>query len=582
MLSPGGKKMSEDSSPAYNADWHMKYNRRLACFSKAASAMLYSPDGRFLLAGTTSGALKVWETSRWSSVGEVAAIRGAPSALAVSPGQRWLVVSHSTTLSVFRCQAPWQSAGTVRAPGAEETAAPWKYIAFSPSDEVDDALGKTGQDNYLAAVSRDSLCVFDYSTGWGAETKSRSRSLLRGDAPRGLCYTSCSRWIVCAFAAGYLQVWSAASLTLERTLMAHSETIHCIATSPKDSSYCPHLITCEADQKLHVWKCDNWLHEFAAHDLGCGHAGFLSCAFAAAGDTFVSVAEEVSVWRVVMAWTNQGCSCGRSCKSGRFTLVLHQRVEHVAKVDNRLVAAFCGSGNAIATSSGDGTLDLWLKTDGPPAEVLPAVIEMETPKHARQQQSGSRRPTAADDRSTSSSRRPMLPVSPELAKSALSASQVRFGSFLGRSRMASVGSSGTCQFRSPSSSNSAIRGCGLLVGLKPVSRNMRAVDPRGQGQDVLAQTSTSTRPFLRQSTSSGAMERQPAAFSGALPCGSEARVRSSSGLREAAGLPALDSAPTTTPATYNVDRQRLLQLRGGLVQRIVTDPKVITKVALQG
>jgi len=356
-------------------DWHFRYNRRLSQFAHAVSSLTFSQDGRYLVSGTGSGDVKIWDTGCWA---ETTKLRGCrkeePKCMVISPAQRWLVIAYPAVLYIFNCKPPWrleQALPALIEPATKEVS-DWCCIAFSPMAEVDHPGGCTGQDNHLATCSTEFLCVLDYSGGWGVDTPRRTRSLMQSAQPTSICYTACGWWLIAGFESGQLQIWNAFSLTLEKTLSAHTATVNGLDSSPRAANYESRLVSCGLDQTIRVWHSNGWLLEQHCHDTRCDRAGVRQCTFSSKGNWLVSVSTEMSVWRV-----------GITVK-GRMILNLHQRLGAVCGAEGLRTAAFCGLGrsnnsDAIAVGSRDGVLGLWTKYPGAPPDPVDGKDSATTP-----------------------------------------------------------------------------------------------------------------------------------------------------------------------------------------------------------
>jgi len=346
-------------------DWHFRYNRRLSQFAHAVSSLTFSQDGRYLVSGTGSGDVKIWDTGCWA---ETTKLRGCrkeePKCMVISPAQRWLVIAYPAVLYIFNCKPPWrleQALPALIEPATKEVS-DWCCIAFSPMAEVDHPGGCTGQDNHLATCSTEFLCVLDYSGGWGVDTPRRTRSLMQSAKPTSICYTACGWWLIAGFEDGQLQIWNAFSLALEKTLSAHTASVNGLDSSPRAAKYDSRLVSCGLDQTLRIWHSNGWLLEQHCHDTRCDRTGVRKCTFSALGNWLVSVSTELSVWRVGIT------------EKGRMILNLHQRLGAVCGAEGLRTAAFCGLGrsnncdDAIAVGSRDGVLGLWTKYPGVPPD----------------------------------------------------------------------------------------------------------------------------------------------------------------------------------------------------------------------
>lgn len=356
--SDGSQEVVDDDVDG-NHEWHFRYNRRLQCFSQAVASLTFSKDGNYLLSSTSSSDVKVWDAGTWS---EKARLRGChrsePRALVISPASHWLVCAYPQALQVFHCTPPFRLEKSLPAPPDPATKEPheWQCVAFSPMAEVDHPEGRVGQDNHLAAFSSAALCTIDYSSGWTNSAPSRMRSLMQCSRPNSLEYTSCGTWLICGFASGQIQIWNAFSLTMVRTLDAHPEAVTCVASSPRAAAYEARFVSCGADTSIRLWNTVGWLLEQTCIDTKAGDAGVRQVSFSASGNWLVSVAAELTVWRVCLS------------NLGDLNLQIHQRLAAVCNVEGPKSAAFCKFGDALAVGSRDGVLGIWVKHPGRPPD----------------------------------------------------------------------------------------------------------------------------------------------------------------------------------------------------------------------
>lgn len=340
-------------------EFHFRYNRRLSCFSNPVAALTFSPDGQFLVSGTSAGDAKVWDTGNWA---ERSRLKGCKKeellALEISPSQRWLVAAYASVLHIYQSHSPWRMEQAF--PALLENAAKddtrWSCVAFAPMVEVDETGGHTGSDNHMAGFSTTQLVVFDYSGGWGSETPRRTRSIMQSSRAVSLAYTADGQWLMCACESGQFQVWNAFSITLEKTISAHSECINCLKTSPKGANYDTRVVTCGVDQALRVWHSNGWILEQHLYDTRCDRSGIMHCTFSSSGEWLISIASELSVWRVCIT------------RRARMVLQLHQRLAATCGAEGLRTAAFCSTADALAVGSRDGILGLWTKTPGRPPD----------------------------------------------------------------------------------------------------------------------------------------------------------------------------------------------------------------------
>lgn len=541
-------------------EWHYRYNRRLSCFSHSVSCITFSMDGQFLVSGTGSGDVKVWDTGSWAEAARLKGLkREEPRALVISPAQRWLVAAYGSVLHIFKCSAPWkleQSLPTIVDPCTKETSE-WSCVAFSPMAEVDHPGGHTGQDNHLAAFSTAHLCVLDYSQGWGSEVMARkTRSLMQSARPTSLAYTACGWWMICGFESGQLQIWNAFSLTLEKSLCAHADTINSLAASPRAARYESRLVSCGVDQALRVWHSNGWLLEQHLHDTRCDRAGVRRCAFSCSGNWFCSVASELSIWRVCITRRN------------RMVLQLHQRLAAICGAEGLRTAAFCSHNDAIAVGSRDGVLGLWTKYAGAPTDPVESSDASSTAK--RGSDGDGSRTYGVDNKDLP---RPMQRITPQGVKPLLKPAQPR-GEWFQRANFRSMtmmplGSRG----RTPLGSTLSTAASAGRLSLAAPS-NSRPGTPCGTEE---ALTKKNSMPDFRWRAPSFELE-------GVLSqMGSQtARLEKHMGsaVPDGLGLTPSDSCRASTPMGGSMGAMRksmLHSLRGGCqVQRVSLDPKVIT------
>jgi len=398
-------KEQADATPDVQHQFHFRYDRRLSCFSNSVSCLNFTTDGHFLVSGTGSGDIKVWDCGTWAEAAKLKSGRRAePKEVAISPSQRWVVVCYSAMLQIFQCGPPWKLVCTRPVETGNKEAAPeWCCVAFSPAmSEVDHPGGQAGQDNHLAAFSNCHISLMDYSGGWNQDVPQRTRSLMQTSWPSSLSYTGDGYWIICGFSEGQMQIWNAFSLSLEKTLNAHEATVTSLSASPPTAPYDPRLVSCSKDQCIRVWHVNTWLLEQHVHELRCDRNGLRCCAFSAWGNWLVSVAAELTVWRVFV-----------HPRLKKFELQMHQRLEAVCGSESIRTATFSSQSDVIAVGSHDGILGLWSKHQGLPPiapEPLPSAPPQATTESKRSAGSSSQ----VDSNATMAKfARPMQKITPQ-------------------------------------------------------------------------------------------------------------------------------------------------------------------------
>lgn len=347
---------------------HFRYNRRLACFSNAVSAVVCSRDGRWIVCGTGSGDVKVWDASVWA---EVARLKGfcskMPNTLTFSPAMRWLVCAYDQALYVFDIEGKWQLHHVLPAQhaGASGGVSSWICVAFASTQEVNHAVGATGHNAHLACLSETHLEVLDYSGGWKKGMPSRSRSLsVSAGVPTCMTYTSCGTWVACGFESGQVQVWNASSLSVEKALSGHDGVINSLTSSPDSASYDVRVASCCKDQSIRLWNpvLGSWVVESQVREPRSGPEGCNHLSFASDGKWLASVGMVLCIWRVIV-----------DAFGSSVTLEAHQYIEVVSGSEALRCACFSAS-SAIVSGSQEGMLDMWMEADGRPTEDRRAAV----------------------------------------------------------------------------------------------------------------------------------------------------------------------------------------------------------------
>ncbi|CAK0903211.1 unnamed protein product [Prorocentrum cordatum] len=405
----------QDGTVDEEHDFHYQYNRRLECSSQPVVALRFTPDGSALVSGNHGADIKMWDTKNWSRLARFQKCPGeALCTVAVSLSQRWVVCVYPSVVQVYKGHSPhtlvlslpaaaagtgipagegaagsepvppsgrascasasssgtdatgpgWAAGGGGGTRGSARISARafrWASAAFSPTREVNHQKGLAGQDNYLAILGTGHLRVLDYAAGWREDMPSHTCSLLQGgveDAhPTSSVFTSDGVWIVCAFSSGQMQIWSASSLGLHKTVSAHTGCITCLDPSPLESGTACRVISCSTDKTLRLWDSfgGNFTMEQHVFDSEATDAGVRQCVFSASCRWVLSISSELTLWRVV-------------CVRTSMQLHVHQRFTAAQCVDNPCAAAFCHTTDAIAVGLRDGTLCLWTLESGAPAK----------------------------------------------------------------------------------------------------------------------------------------------------------------------------------------------------------------------
>jgi len=342
-------------SPVHHCNF--KYDREIASFSNPVTSINFSHDGARCITGCLPGDIKIWDTLHWAEITTLKVVRKeAPTCLFASPGLKWLVCTQPSALSIFKFEEPFSlecrffarstSAGTN-----------WICACFSPASvEVDHAQGRTGHDNYLAAVATSHICIYNYSSGW-ATASQKTQASARFKQAEYIAYSACGGHLLIGYSDGLLQVWNACSLTLSRNLLGHTGPIISICSSPLMDKQPLRMATGGMDGQLRLWSSEGWSLEQIVGDITCDSAGVCQCAFSANSVWLITATTQLCIWRVTQT------------KRGRWMLRLHQHLEPVCTCAGLQTVAISCIRDAIVVASRDGALGLWSKHDGLPDDI---------------------------------------------------------------------------------------------------------------------------------------------------------------------------------------------------------------------
>eukprot|EP00927_Polykrikos_kofoidii_P077012 TRINITY_DN74004_c0_g1_i1.p1 TRINITY_DN74004_c0_g1~~TRINITY_DN74004_c0_g1_i1.p1 ORF type:complete len:577 (-),score=71.27 TRINITY_DN74004_c0_g1_i1:150-1880(-) len=547
-------------------NWNYKYNRRLACFSHTVASLAFCQDGRWLVAGTGSGDLKVWDATSWAEAARLRTTRREEvRSIDISPSQKWIIAAFASVLYIFECHPPWRleqaMAATVDMTSKE--AAEWYCVAFNPAAEVGHQKGGTGKDNHLAAFSTNFLSVLDYSSGWGADVSRRQRSIWQLARPTSIAYTADGFWLICGFESGQIQLWNAFSLTLERTLCAHGGIVNCVTSSPRGASYESRFVSCSVDQSLRVWHSRGWVLEQICPDTKSDRGGVRRCTFSSTGNWLVSVATELCLWRVCVTL------------KGKMVLRLHQRVSPAGAAEGVSAAAFCSINDTLGVGSRDGVLGVFTK--------VPSTGDEPSGENSHSQHGTARPSTSSSVVPWSLDRalpKPMLKITPGgLSRPGLSAEQPKSAEWFQRTHLRSFSMTSLGSRSSVSGSGAVQRMSATTAGGK-----LAVSSPAGRRVNVAtcsASTTTSAADVRRMRTLPEMGRRRSSTFelgdalsaltaSGGSPQsnhgGASGRLSSSPACQSG-----IDSVDVSSPI-----RKSIAHACRGLVHRISLDPHVIT------
>jgi len=388
----------------------------------------------------------------------------------------------------------------------------------------------------------------------------RTRSLMQSGKAKVLVYTACGSWMICGFLSGRLQIWNHASLTLVKTLSGHTESVNDLVASPFGASYPARVVSCGMDQSLRVWHSSGWLLEQHIHDTRCDRKGVIRCAFSNSGNWFMSVAAELSIWRVNI-----------TCR-GRFQLSLHQRLANVSSTEGLKTSAF-GVNDVIAAGSRDGVLGLWVKHEGAPpfdpaaANAIEELSSMSSPNVR----------TTSGCQGGMIESRPMRPMH-KVTQSGEAPRQMSRGEWFQRSHTRALNAQDAIQARTAVGGNSAASASGKLVCNSPGRTG-------GGGPPI---TRTATLPDLSRLRAQADRDTLLASLNPLRPGDGDAsptmmgRLPSMSSPFAGRGRGATESDITEEEAISPMRKNMQRALNRGLVKRITLDAKVINDHSVGG
>ena len=226
--------------------------RGIAVQDTAITCQSISPDGRWLVTGSTDTTARVWDLSASDPGATPRVLRGHEGGikcLSISPNSRWLVTgSWDGTARVWNLLASDGGLSPHILRGHEEGIL---CLSISP----DGRWLITGSGNPFSSVTRDrskdnTARVWDLS----AVDPSASSRILRGheDNIECLSITPDGRWLITGSRDKMARIWDLSAIdpvASSRALRGHEDSIECLAISP-DSRW---LITGSRDKTARIW-----------------------------------------------------------------------------------------------------------------------------------------------------------------------------------------------------------------------------------------------------------------------------------------------------------------------------------------
>jgi WD40 repeat protein/DNA-binding SARP family transcriptional activator len=199
--------------------------------SEGGQGMVLSPDGSFLVTGTTSGLIRFWSTSNWQPWHSVTAHRICIWGLAFSnDGSLLATASEEPTVKLWN----GQTGAYIRSLEGHQGAV--RAVAFSPDDRL---LASSGLDGTVRL--------------WSTQNGELQRVLDGHNAMvRSVAFSPDGVHLVSGGDDGTIGIWHVATGERCATLHGHSDVIKAVAFSPVG----PMLISTSHDGTLRLWESE--------------------------------------------------------------------------------------------------------------------------------------------------------------------------------------------------------------------------------------------------------------------------------------------------------------------------------------
>ena len=365
-LSPDGRRVAVCDQDGMVAAWNLDDGGelfRVRVMQGRASAVAYSPDGTRLAVGGAAAAILIREAATGRPLQEINAGGGVQS-LAWSRDGRLLVSGHDSG-AVKMWDAITGDAGIVLPAHTDEV----RTLAFSPdgrslasgswdktariidlsSGAVRLTLAVPGEGVYAVAFSPDGrrLATGAYDgvlRQWDVTTGAPISEMTRGrDGVIALAFSRDGRWLISGGFDRSVRLWNAVSGELVSSVEGHTDAVHGLVFTPDGSRF----VSASQDGTLQVWRLDA-----GGGILRLEHPnGVYSLDWSPDGSRVVTAGWD----RTVRIWDRT---------SGALLRVLEGHTEGV------IGAVFSPDGRSIASCGYDRTIRIWDAADGRTLQVL--------------------------------------------------------------------------------------------------------------------------------------------------------------------------------------------------------------------
>jgi WD40 repeat protein len=268
--------------------------------SDVISAVMFSPDGRYIVSGAWDAAVKLWDAGTGREMGTFSGHTGKVEALAVSPGGNLFASASTDGVRIWNIQTGRESGRLEEkafslAFGSDDTTL---YTASLDGIKIWDirkrkiikvlidqsvSYASFSRFNDYAAYVADGIHILDTATGLSTVMGNNliTTIVLSGDGK----YIACGSW------DGTVVLWDIENKKETKKFQAHHDKINAITFS-NDSRY---IVTASADNRITLWDiCDiNNNKNFFGHTAGVNAVDF------SADDRFIVSASSdktIKIW----------------------------------------------------------------------------------------------------------------------------------------------------------------------------------------------------------------------------------------------------------------------------------------------